>query len=175
MGKRKGRGFVINASVARAAGQTTHPVSSACRAFLQEILDQCHQVVVADAILDEWRQHASRYFWRWLAIMKGKKKYVRLKATADPDLHDRIEQINELTDNERNAVLKDKYLLEAAVKADAAVASCDERVRHLLVHKVASQVKAIQPIMWVNPTRPEENCLEWLKEGAPSDRQRTLG
>jgi hypothetical protein len=65
--------IVVDASVARSAGQSQHPTSSACRDVLDSMLSICHRVVFTQAILDEWAAHQSRYAVQWLAAMKSKR------------------------------------------------------------------------------------------------------
>lgn len=33
----------------------------------------------------------------------------------------------------------------------------------------------IRDIMWVNPDRESEFCLDWLRRGAPNEAERQLG
>jgi len=54
------RRIVVDASVARSAGETSHLDSVLCREFLQAMLKICHRVVLTPEIEREWRKHASR-------------------------------------------------------------------------------------------------------------------
>lgn len=38
--------LVIDACVARSAGETDHPISAACRGYLLDILAICHKIVM---------------------------------------------------------------------------------------------------------------------------------
>ena len=60
MPERGRRRLVIDADVARSAGETEHPVSSACGKFLSTTTELGHRVVVTGEIRREWRKHASR-------------------------------------------------------------------------------------------------------------------
>ena len=53
MANQGSRRLVIDADVVHSAGETEHPVSSACRRFLETVLDVGHQVVMTDAIMAE--------------------------------------------------------------------------------------------------------------------------
>ncbi len=53
--------LVVDASVARSAGETENPVSSCCRNALFAILTICHHVVMTEAIQSEWNRHMSRF------------------------------------------------------------------------------------------------------------------
>jgi hypothetical protein len=70
------RRIVVDASVARSAGETSHPDSTLCREFLLAMLKICHRVVLTPEIEREWRQHASRFSMRWLATMRSRRKAV---------------------------------------------------------------------------------------------------
>ena len=70
---KSGRRLVIDADVARSAGETKHPVSSACRQFLDAVTECRHRVVMTPEIQEEWRRHASRYTYRWLRRMFARR------------------------------------------------------------------------------------------------------
>ncbi len=77
-------------------------------------------------------------------------------------------------ENQRQAMHKDRFLLEAALETDKRIASLDETAR-ALYHILALHVAYLQAIVWVNPDKAEEQCLRWLKEGAKNDSFRCLG
>ena len=55
MAKQRPRRLVIDADVAHSAGESEHPISSACRKFLDTVLSVGHHVVMSEAIQEEWR------------------------------------------------------------------------------------------------------------------------
>ena len=57
MAKGRVRRLVIDADVLHSAGESVHPISSACREFLETVFDVGHYVVITDAIQEEWRRH----------------------------------------------------------------------------------------------------------------------
>jgi hypothetical protein len=71
-------------------------------------------------------------------------------------------------------MLKDIHLLEAAMVTDWRISSLNEldRERFALLSK---SVAEIRDIVWTNPNAQEENCIEWLKKGAPAEAHRKLG
>jgi len=60
--KVRSRVLVIDASIARAAGDVSmHPTSRNCRDFLQAVLDTCHRMALTTPIKEEWNRHQSRF------------------------------------------------------------------------------------------------------------------
>ena len=165
--------LVIDASIARAAGETEHPVSSGCRSFLQEILKICHRVVMTPEVSAEWKKHRSRFAYGWLASMTARKKVVRPGPVENAGLRQTIHSL-ELTDSVREAILKDIHLVEAAYATDQAVASLDDTARQYL-RQIAEHVKSLRSLVWVNPTKDDEQATDWLRQGAKADEERQLG
>lgn len=166
------RRIVVDASVARAAGETSHPVSSRCREFLNDMLIICHRVVMSDDIRREWDKHASVYSVRWLAAMRSKGKVVRV--TPGPsDLMERIISAAEWKTKDTAAMEKDLLLPLAALATDRLVASGDSRVRDEFA-KAARLVDTLSSIVWVDPSKEEDHCGEWLRAGARHETTLTL-
>jgi len=165
--------LVIDASVARAAGETEHRVSGACRSFLLEVREICHRVVMTPEIREEWKKHRSRFAYGWLASMTAKKKVARPGPVENARLRQTIHSLN-LTDSVREAILKDIHLVEAAFATDHAVASLDETARRYL-RQLTEHVKSLTSLVWVNPTKDDEHATDWLRQGAKEDEERRLG
>jgi predicted nucleic acid-binding protein len=173
MPRKTSAALVIDATVTCAAGETEHPVSSACRSFLQEVLKICHRVVLTPEILAEYNEHRSYFGYRWFGPMKARKKVVRLDAVEDPGLRETIHSL-ELTDNVRETILKDIHLVEAAFATGQKVASLDETVRGHL-RQIAASVRSLKSLVWVNPARDDERATDWLRQGANAEEERQLG
>jgi hypothetical protein len=167
------RRIVVDASIARSAGKTEHPVSRSCREFLESVLKICHRVVMTPEIREEWKKHRSVFSAGWLASMTARRKVEVCDPQADPAMLEKLRQAR-LTERSEAAVRKDARLLEAALAADSTVASLDEEVRSLL-KQISKQWGRIKPVVWVNPARPEEEVLSWLSAGAPMEKRKTLG
>jgi hypothetical protein len=166
--------LVIDASVARSAGdaKATDPISIACRDCLETIRKVCHRMVITTEISAEWNRHQSSFASGWRRWMISKRKFVRLAPTLDPELYDAIGQLITI-EQQQAAMLKDTLLVEAAVSSDKIILSLDERVRRLLV-VVAPKVRAVGELIWVNPSKVEENCLTWLQQGAQVEQHRQI-
>jgi hypothetical protein len=174
--------LVIDASIARAAGgpDATFPKSKRCRDFLLDVLDARHRVVMTADIRAEWQRHQSGYARRWLVSMHARKNvHWDSAVVADDALRARIVRTAtggsaEQVQADREAMLKDCCLLEAALAADKTITSLDERVRRLF-GAAAHQVGELREIVWANPDLIEERCSDWLREGAHAERKRQLG
>ncbi len=71
-------------------------------------------------------------------------------------------------------MLKDAHLLEGAMATDRTIASRNDSERDLF-RNVSRRIGEIRDIMWVNPDREQEYCLDWLGRGAPVEPERLLG
>jgi len=98
---------------------------------------------------------------------------VQLGAVDDPGLREAVAR-HAASDGQRARVLKDIHLVEAARGSDRLVSSRDEDVRRDLRRLAASNVTQLRSVVWVNPTRPGEEPLVWLRSGARNDRWRRL-
>ena len=168
------RRLVIDADVVHSAGETEHPVSSACRRFLETVLDVGHQVVITDAILAEWHHHLSRYSRRWRRQMYGRRRVYRIDQAKERDNNLR-NRIDAAVHRDQKAIIdKDVHLIEAAIATDQLVTSKDGSARG--VFKDASDgVVELKQIVWVNPTGDNEKPIEWLQNGARAEARRLLG
>jgi hypothetical protein len=178
----KSSAIVVDASIARAAGETEHPISRRSREFLEAVRAGPLFLVMGDELLAEWKRHRSLFARRWLTAMHARKRVTRLEAIADPPLRQGLHACARRragTETEADAwsaaMLKDCHLIEASVAADKApVAAHDEKVRSHF-HACASAVPVLRDLVWVNPTKQAEQPLEWLAAGAPRDHSRMLG
>lgn len=167
------RGMVIDASVARAAGESEHPVSSRCRSFLVEVRQICYRLAATDAILEEWNRNRSRFSGAWLVSMYARKKVDRFEIETDTELRAAIPSAAR-SQEDRDNMLKDVHLIEAALHRESPVVSLDETARGLF-RTAAGRVGRLKQVVWVNPAKPADKALQWLKEGAQSDLKLTLG
>ena len=160
--------LVIDASVLHASGLKVHPMSRNCREFLEHTRNICHRAAVTEAILTEWRSHQSRFAYVWRRAMYAKRKIVVLPVQPDEAMRYRLLR-HDLKPAQREALLKDVHLIEAAVAADRIVASLDDGARELF------DIAELSTIMWVNPVNHYPDCLAWLAAGAEVDNRWLLG
>ncbi len=177
----KSSALVVDASVLRGAGETAHPVSGACRGFLDRIRESGFRVANSAELKAERDRHASRYASRWFSNMVATKRVIRLADTPDPVLRAHLEHCAEQRadnlDQEANlveALTKDACLIEASNACrQAPISSLDDRMRAHL-RACAAWVPQIKGVVWVNPANASEAALAWLDAGAPKEPTRML-
>jgi len=155
------RRFVIDASVASAAGFTMHDESRRCREFFQAVLRISYHAVMTPSLRAEWKLHRSLFAARWLAEMTSKRKV--------EDIADLPNELLRRQAPARRSVQKDLYLVEAALNTDRIVISLDELARGELALAAAAEV------MWVNPVAQGGHVTYWLNKGAESVEEWMLG
>jgi hypothetical protein len=169
--------LVIDASIVRSAGgkEAASPTSVHCRDFLQAILEISHQIVMTPYIKAEWDKHKSRFATIWLRQMVAKKKFKFLNILVNNELWKKIEYLA-ASDKEREEMIKDLRLIEAAIATDKIVISLDGNTARKFFHRAAVQIAELKDIAWVNPDKiEEEKPIEWLKNGAEPESDRLLG
>lgn len=133
----------------------------------------CHYIVMTDEIAEEWKRHESGFARQWRVSMLARRKVHRSEAVPDSSLRRRIEELMS-TDRSEFAVWKDACLVEAALDTDRVVVSLDDTVRVLLT-LACEGVRELRAVAWVNPSKPDENAIPWLEQGARSEETRCLG
>jgi hypothetical protein len=63
-------------------------------------------------------------------------------------------------------MLKDVHLVEATLATHDRIASLDENARGHF-GRLATKLQALRRLLWINPTRAEEDAISWLEKGAP--------
>lgn len=162
--------LVIDASVLRAAGDGSASALS-CRDFLEAVLEICHQVVVCQEMSREWKKHRSLYSAIWQRRMISRKKFKRDSVGAP--LRQGVEDLD-LPEGQRRALLKDLHLVEMALQTDGRVASLDESARELFARASVS-LPELRALTWVNPSKPEDGGIDWLRAMCPRHPTRRLG
>ena len=166
--------LVIDANIVQSAGErSAHRLSKSCRSFLVAVRSGNFHVVVTTPILEEWKRHETQFSRIWHRSMAGRKRICR-RRDIGPDVHLRRRVLSNVQSQEVEATKKDVHLLEAALATDSHIGSSDEVARNRF-SRVSREVSELATIVWINPTAPREGAVNWLKNGAPSERQRMLG
>ncbi len=175
MAARESNRLVIDASVARSAGgeEAAFPTSKRCRDFLKATLAVCHSAVLTSEVNEEWKRHRSAFARGCLVSMMARKKVHRIGSAVNDSLRSKIERVT-ASAKDREAMLKDFHLIEAAMATDRIVISLDKTVRRLFA-VAARDVGELKSIAWVNPDQTEERPILWLGNGAKPDKKRLLG
>ena len=172
MAKLPRRRLVIDADIAHSAGESEHPISSACRRFLATMLNFGHLLVMTDAIKKEWKPHISKYSRKWRRQMYARKLVIQIEVNEDETLREHIDAAVHW--DQRETVDKDAHLIEAAIATDRLVTSRDETARKVF-RNASVDVRQLRHIVWVNPTQPDEEPIDWLRNGARAEAHRELG
>lgn len=158
MKAKQSRLLVVDASVARSAGETEHPVSSCCRETLLSIREICHRLIMTEAIQVEWHRHASNFTRKWLASMYAKKKVHRCEGIS---LSHVDEACTELSPSEQDGLRKDLCLVEGAYAGDGIVVTRDDAIVGIW-RKCHHRFGLTPQIRWINPQTDGIQALERL-------------
>ncbi len=166
--------LVIDASIAKAAGtlESFNPIGIRCRDFLIAVRSVCHRMAWNEAIKAEWDRHQSIFAGQWLVTMMNLKKLRHVKDEALEVLRAAIEE-HSGDENVATIMLKDAYLIEAALATDARIASLDDTARGHFC-RLAATHEPLRQVIWVNPAIEEEQVIKWLEAGAPAQHSRRL-
>lgn len=167
----RSRRLVIDTDIMRSSGglEAVHPKSKHCRDFLLHVLKFDHQVVITEAIKEEWQRHKSAWASRWIVQMRSRRLAAHIEVQDDNTLRTRIAQTT-TSQNEKEAALKDCHLLEAALAADKTVISTDDKTARKLFSKASISVGELRTIVWVNPDRAHQEALQWLEQIKDRDK-----
>jgi len=155
---KRSRLLVVDASVARSAGETEHPVSSCCRDALLAVLSICHRIVMTEAIQNEWNHHMSRFTRKWFRSMVARKKVYRCGGVP---LSHVDKACDALSAAEQDSLRKDLLLVEAACEGDGIIITRDDAIQAIW-HKCHDRLHAPKPIRWVHPVTEGVQALERL-------------
>lgn len=150
--------WVIDADIARSAGETEHPFSKNCRLFLSEIKSLEKKVCFNDKLKDEWNKHKSIYAKKWLASMYARRKVELYKPNIT--LCSAVEE-SHLSINEKKIAIKDLHLVELSCYLDKTIASGDDKARLVFV-KLTKESKIINRIIWINPKKDGNKIISKL-------------
>lgn len=171
--KRKNIKLVIDTNIAQSYSESTNARSIACRAFLNAVRDLEYRIVMSPDLAEEWKRHRSRAFVIWLKGIYSRKLQYDIEDVENASLREKISQFAP-SDKDRQEMLKDVLLLEAALVTDERIASMNELDRERF-QKISRFIKEIQNISWVNPEIEAEKAIEWLENNAPIEAWRQLG
>jgi predicted nucleic acid-binding protein len=136
---------VVDASVVRAAGETQHPVSSACRNCLEAIRSICHRVAFTEPIRDEWVRHMSRFSRKWRRSMAARQKPITMVDPKQLEL-----RWDAYSDVARAAIEKDRGLLGAALATDRVIITLDDSLRRALAECRDGEA-LLRNVRWIHP------------------------
>lgn len=167
------RNIVVDADIAKSAGNSNDLRSIISREFLEALRTSGHRIVMSTEIEEEWNRRFSAFSIDWLSTMTENNQVHPLGNVIDESLRKRIRSYS--PDIYIYKIMqKDIRHLEAALRSDKRVSSMDKRARFHFCN-VCKRVEEIQDVMWVNPVTENDGCLDWLRRGAPIEPERQLG
>lgn len=155
------------------------PVPAHARDALKAILGICHRVYLSTELRDEWKRHRSAFAGRWWRQMYARRKVVDREPPSCTAILEDIRSFPSITQSDINAVEKDIHLIAAALAADQAVLSWDNRVA-TAIRKVCADTKtltskAVAHVLWIDPVTDREALHAWMLEIGPAQPYWQLG
>jgi hypothetical protein len=155
MSKQTSRKLVIDSSVLQAAGETDHPVSSACRKCLMSVLTICHHYVRTSDIDEERKPHQSSFSRKWWVRMAGRGK---LDRGSDYNLPLKM---HTFSSSSQDAIKKDYLLLKAAASTDRVIITLDDKL-YMALGETEKGIKFRDSLTWIHPVRDGTDILHSL-------------
>ena len=192
MGELNSKSLVIDTNVVRSASDQPQSYNQElseiltfnnCYHFLNTVLDSEHKIFMTQEIRDEWykrrqdtgKPYISLFSQRWYREMIDREKVIEDLIAPDDLLKERV--INTAKPEavkQKEDILKDYFLLEAALASDKTVISLDDKTARKLFSQASQNIDEIKEIVWVNPDKSEEKPIEWLMNGALAETERFL-
>lgn len=143
--------LVIDADIAKSAGVSEHPVSSASRNLLSSILnsENKHVLILCKNLKSEWSKHKSTYTTKWLATMTARKKVFIIKEETAVYLTQLIEASKNISEREKEVAIKDAHLVELALANNAMIFSNDDKARKVFCD-LADDIGRLKELKWFN-------------------------
>jgi len=165
--------LVIDSDVVATATGNENPRSIICLLTLNTVLQSGHQVLLTPAIATEWNNRFPKFAALWLKQLKSRRQLVERIDEPDCGIAGALQKLG-VTAEILVIMLKDRHLLEAALIADQTVFSMDETAYYHF-YDAARSISLIRPIMWANPERATDACVDWLTTGARPAKNRRIG
>lgn len=145
--------LVIDACVLRAAGLSDKPLPKSCRTVLDAVRGSGVRVVVCNALLEEWREHKSRYAQQWISSMFARRLVSRVNSFSGRSaVIDAV--IGQLPEPQRSCAEKDGHLIKVAVDHGRVVVSQEIQSRRAFACAAAT-CREIAEVVWANPESGE--------------------
>lgn len=154
--------IVVDADVARAAGQAEHPVSGNARTVLLAISGAKLKIAFDHALKQEWDKHASSFSSKWLASMVARRQWHYVTAT--PAVSAELIEAANLPERARQIAHKDQHIVDLALATDRFIASNDSAARTVFA-TLAQQTPLLNQVYWMVPTEAAQTFAKLLAEG----------
>ena len=169
------RQLVVDADVLMAAGDLDEaPVPSGeCRRFLRAIYEIGHRAVLGPTLDREWREHASNFSRAWRVNMMKRGYIVQVDGRYGEAIAAVVAK-SKMPETRKAAAVKDVHLIDSAWQTESIVASMDEIARGIFVELIPLE-PLLKGVAWVNPSRPLDEPIPWLRDNAKRKAHLRLG
>ncbi|MCD0491596.1 MULTISPECIES: hypothetical protein [Chromobacterium] len=149
---------VVDADVASAAGKSEHLTSKSSRKVMETVREKRHSVLFCKSLMNEWRNHQSRYSSSWLNSMISKK----LVINNEPECNvEKILENFEMSESKKREALKDAHLVNLVLGREHLIISKDNAAREIY-SEVRKENSSLRGVVWVNPVTYEERLVSYL-------------
>jgi hypothetical protein len=152
--------LVVDANIARSAGESDE-CAKACRDTLATIEKKGHRLAMCEQLIEEWRQHAGRFAFRWLAAMQRRKMVDQFELAVETiRLKSRFP-----IERQGQHGIEDVHLLVLAGKVSKVVLAHDKPARILFATHAPRELR--DAIRWSDPCEAKDQTLPWIAKGLP--------
>lgn len=160
---------VVDADIARSAGESVHPVSSTSRKVMQVLLSSDNAAVAfCPKLKDEWSKHSSKFSKIWLSSMIARRKIIRVSPALV--VGDEIDS-SHLNQAKKKIAQKDAHLVDLALHSNCVIASNDNIAREVF-SELSLSSGVIRNTFWVSPASDSIKLCDYLSRN--SDLERTF-
>lgn len=149
--------IVIDADIARSAGDKDHPVSSGCRNFLTRILRDGHSMLLCPKLMDEWKKHRSTFSTTWYASMTASRRIMFIEAP-QTEIRKKLASLEvNCPEKEKKIKIaeKDVHLIDLVKEYGDFIASCDDQAKEAF-QALGELAQLVACLCWLNPVYEQE-------------------
>ena len=157
--------LVVDTTIARSAGtkDASNPVASAARDTLLQVRDTSSIYLVwTKDVAAEWNKHATLIAMQVVADLKSRGRLHHCK----PMRHNALRKVIKEVDSGTELMLKDIFLVEAALETDDRIIALDDQARWHFA-KLSDAFPLLQRVHWINPVR--DDLRSWIAVGCISN------
>lgn len=145
--------WVIDASIARAAGEKPDGISRVSREVLELVFERKEKVISFRELRDEWRRHRSNYFTKWMAIAISKKFVEFIELDEKSSVARNMDEA-QLGAVDFAVMIKDCHLCDGAIESRGIITSHDDNARDAFKRHSKSLV-SVKGIVWLSPMKDD--------------------
>jgi len=172
MTRKNGKRLVIDANIAHSAGAGEVPSSRYSRESLAAILAGEYTVVFNRSLLQEWKNHLSRFAMIWWRSMAAQK---RIENAEGEEFARHLDRACACLEHDRwkSDLIKDFHLVQSALASGQTIIS-NERNFPVFVATACHSVKELAALYYANPATEGDVCISWITDGAEKVADRRI-